>query len=59
MMVRQNQPLPPVPPSREQKQPSTSPRPQHLLTKSPQQNGGVPPQPKPRFVKFVARSCML
>ena len=46
---RQNQPLPPPPPpSREQQQ--HSPRPQQLLTKSLQQNGGAPPQPKPRLV---------
>lgn len=50
VMDRQNQPLPPVPPSREQ-QSSPNPRPQHLLAKSLQQNGGgAPPQPKPRSV---------
>lgn len=50
LVDRQNQPLPPVPPSREQ-QSSPNPRPQHLLTKSLQQNGGgAPPQPKPRSV---------
>ena len=42
---RQNQPLPPLP-SREQ-----SSRPQQLLARSTQQNGGAP-QPKPRFVKL-------
>ena len=44
---RQNQPLPPLP-SREQQ----SSRPQQLLMKSVQQNGGAP-QPKPRLVSCV------
>ena len=44
---RQNQPLPPLP-SREQQ----SSRPQQLLMRSLQQNGGAP-QPKPRLVSHV------